>query len=127
MINKKVLVYINVSNQLKNCLPWINWKCLTLAMCIEERGWVRAKILLTNWKYIKKSRLIGKIYKYTSSVFNFPFEIVIYHPILSNYCNNVFHLVFSSSCCFWRGATIYCIVYTRHNQLKTDNYQNNKI
>ena len=29
--------------------------------------------------------------------------------------------------CSRRGATIYCIVYTWHNQLKTDKYQDNKL
>ena len=55
-----------------------------------------------------------------------PFQIAIYHPILSNNCNNVFPPVLSTWSCSGRTATIYCIVYTRHNQLKTD-YQNNKM
>ena len=51
MINKEVLaryIYINLSIQLKNCLPWKDGKFITIAMNVEERGWVKAKILLTN-------------------------------------------------------------------------------
>ena len=33
---------------MKNCLPWKNWKFITLAMYVKERGWVKAKILLAN-------------------------------------------------------------------------------
>ena len=48
------------------------------------------------------------------SVFNLPFQIVFYHALLSNSCNNVFSSAWSS--CL---ATIYYKVYSRHNQLKT--------
>ena len=41
-------LYIILPNQLKNCLPRKNWKFYTLAMYIEKRGWVKAKILLIN-------------------------------------------------------------------------------
>ena len=59
-------------------------------MYIEDRGWAKAQILLTNCWYIEKCRLVGIITSIQSSVFNFPFQIVIYHPILSNNCKNVF-------------------------------------
>ena len=58
-------------------------------MYIEERRWVTAQILLTNCSYIEKFRLVGIISK-QSSVFSLPFQIFIYHPILSNNCNNAF-------------------------------------
>ena len=51
MINKELLaqyIYINISNQLKDCLPWKDGKFITTAMYIEEIGWVKAKTLLTN-------------------------------------------------------------------------------
>ena len=51
MVNKEVLaqfIYIYLPNQLKNRLPRKNWKCITLAVNIEEAGWVKANILLTN-------------------------------------------------------------------------------
>ena len=40
-------------------------KFITQAMYIEERGWVKTKILLTNCQYIEKIRLAEIIYKYT--------------------------------------------------------------
>ena len=55
-----------------------------------------------------------------SSGFNLFFQVVIYYLILSNNCNNVFRPVLSSWSYSRRGATIYCIVYTRLNQLKTE-------
>ena len=33
---------------MNNCLPRKNCKVITLAIYIEERGWVKVKILLTN-------------------------------------------------------------------------------
>ena len=62
-----------------------------------------------------------------SLVFNLPFQIVNYHPILGNNYTNVFPLVVSSWSCSRRAATIHCIVYTRYSHLKTDYCQNNKI
>ena len=50
MINKEVLaqfIYKPVVNW-KIVYHEKNWKFITLAMYIEERGWVKAKILLTN-------------------------------------------------------------------------------
>ena len=47
-----------------NYLPWKNWKFISLAMYIEERGREKAKILLANC-YIEKFRLAGIIFKYT--------------------------------------------------------------
>ena len=41
----------------------------SLAMYIEERKWVKAKVLLTNFQYIEKFRLVGMIYKYTKHGF----------------------------------------------------------
>ena len=38
-------------------------------MYIEEKGRVKAKILLINCQYIEKFRLVGIIYKYTKSGF----------------------------------------------------------
>ena len=56
-----------------------------------------------------------------------PTQIVIYHPIFINNCNNVFLPVLYYWSSSGREATIYYIVCTRHNQLKTDYYQDNKI
>ena len=67
-------------------------------MSTEEQVWVKIYVL----------------------VFNLCFEIVIYYLIFCNNCNNDFPLVLSSWSCSERGAAIYCIVYTRHNQLKRD-------
>ena len=39
----------------------------------EQREWVKAKILLTNFQYIEKFRLVGIIYKYTKSGFELAF------------------------------------------------------
>ena len=51
------------------------------------------------------------------------FQFVIYHPILSNNCNGVFPALFFlysvTPGVTQRGATMYCIVHTRHNQFKT--------
>ena len=62
------------------------------------------------------------------SIFNFPFPIVIYQPVLGNNCNNVFYSVFSSCIVILlqlfskrRVVTISCIVYIRYNQLKQIN------
>ena len=40
-------LYINLHNQLKNCLSRKVWKNY-YSMYIQERGWVNAQILLTN-------------------------------------------------------------------------------
>ena len=56
-------------------------------MHIEERG---CEIFLKTCQYAEKFGLVEIIYKYKSSIFNLHFQIVIYHPILSNNCNNVF-------------------------------------
>ena len=58
--------------------------------------------------------------------FKLSFQIVIYHPVLSNNCN-------SFSVKVWYSDTPEVVlaeeqpVYTRHQQSKTDYYQNNKI
>ena len=68
MINKELLtqfIYINLPNQLKKCLPGKNWKFITLVVYIEEKEWVKIKILLTNCQYTEKFWLVGIIYKYT--------------------------------------------------------------
>ena len=68
-------------------------------MYIEERGWVKAKILLTKLIYWKIQDCKKQSTSIQSSDFNLPFQIVIYHPILSNNYNNVLekenHLVHS--------------------------------
>ena len=38
---------------------------LAIYIVIKQRGWVKAKIRLTNCEYIEKFRLAGIIYKYT--------------------------------------------------------------
>ena len=53
-----------------------------------------------------------------SSVFNWSFQLVIYHPIFVNNCNNVFPSVLSYWSLSQREEATDCIVYTRHNQLK---------
>ena len=42
---------------------------VVVAMYIEQREWVKAKIPLNNCQYIEKFRLVGIIYKYTKFVF----------------------------------------------------------
>ena len=46
----------------------------SLAMYIEEREWVKAKVLLTNFQYIEKFRLVGMIYKYRKHGFYLNFS-----------------------------------------------------
>ena len=51
----------------------------------------------SSWKLVNhdgKNCKSGKLTKFgsQSSVFNFPFQIAIYHPVLSNKCNNIFLL-----------------------------------
>ena len=40
------------------------WILITLAIYIEEKGWVKSKILLVICQYIEKIRLVRIIYKY---------------------------------------------------------------
>ena len=47
---------------------------MTLAMYIEERGWAKAKTLLTNCYYTEKFRLAGIINKYKKFGFQFVFS-----------------------------------------------------
>ena len=48
------------------------------------------------------------------------FKLPSYHPTFSNNCNSIFPPASRTWCCSRREAAIYCIVYIRHNQLKTD-------
>ena len=43
-------------------------------MYIEERGWVKAQILLTNCQYFEKIRLVWLIYVYAMFGFSFDFS-----------------------------------------------------
>ena len=68
MIHKEVLakfLFKNLANQPKSCLPSKRLYPNEIAMYIEQRGWVKAKIFLTNYKYIEKYRFVGIIYKCT--------------------------------------------------------------
>ena len=57
-------LYINLNNQLKNCLSRKSWKDY-YSIYIEGRRWVNAQILLTNCQYIENFGLVGIIYKHT--------------------------------------------------------------
>ena len=46
----------------------------SLTMYIEEREWVKAKVLLTNFQYIEKFRLVEIIYKYIKLGFYLTFS-----------------------------------------------------
>ena len=61
------------------------------SMHTEERKWLKVQIILTNCQYIEKSTRIK------CSDFNLTCQIVIYHPVTSGNCSNVFSLV-SLSC-----------------------------
>ena len=56
-------------------------------------------------------------------VFILPFQIIIYHLILTNNCSNVFPPVLTSWSCSRGEATIHCIGYTRYNQSKLINFR----
>ena len=92
--------------------------------------------LLIYWK-IRVSR--NNLQKYTVRflICLFKFSSITYHlsSILSNNCNNAFPPVWSAGIVIIPGvvfeeeeqATIYYIVHSRHDQLKTDKYRNNKM
>ena len=47
MINKEPLAQFiyKPTSSTEKILPWKHWEFITLAMYIEERGWVKAKII----------------------------------------------------------------------------------
>ena len=126
-------------NQLKNCLSKKIWKYyFSVLLYWRKRVGKYSNTFhqLLIYRKIRVSR--NNLQKYTVRflICLFKFSSITYHlsSILSNNGINAFPPLWSSCIVIIPGvvfeeehATIYYIVHSRHDQLKTDEYQNNKM